>query len=104
MDCNFVQEQQSLVLVLRTGAIITIDANRKVEAAAEMPERILAARWSPSEENLVIVTGKFVVLLDAQFNPQKEDPIDDEDESIEASEAEVSWSADGKVPPSLRYP
>jgi len=64
-----------------------------------MPDKILCAKWSPSEEFLILVTSKFVVLLDPQLNPQKEVPIDDieSEKPTEANSACVSWAADGKL-------
>lgn len=97
VDCTYIQEQQLIVVIQKNGTILLIDPQKKPQVAAEMPEQILAAKWSPNEEFLVIVSGKFVILLDSQLNPKSEGPIDDCSDTLEATEAKISWSADGKV-------
>jgi len=80
---------------MQTGAVLTIDEAKNIETVAEMPDKILAVKWSPTEEHLVLATGKFLLLLDSQLNPQKETPIDEDE--LEALRASISWSADGKL-------
>lgn len=43
---------------------------------------------------MVLATGKFLLLLDAQLNPLKEVAIGDSEEALAA---DVSWAADGKL-------
>ncbi|KAI6781536.1 Elongator complex protein-like protein [Emericellopsis cladophorae] len=81
----------SICIVLEGGDIVSVSADGQVEIMGSIDSGIAAARWSPDEELLIIVTKEQNVLfLGSSFDPVAEVPMLEEDLKL-SKQVSVGW-------------
>ena len=87
-----VQEIEHICVVTKQGEILTDE-----EEIGGIPDGILAASWSPSQDYLALLSaeGK-LILMNAQFEPVLEIPANDDPNDPQPHAGSLSWRGDSK--------